>query len=73
MKLGGSKTVKLFEPNPERGKRGDFSKITITMPLDMIEALEAIRMKKKRAKERNADMSSLIREAVANWLSRTEG
>jgi len=54
--------------NPRRGERGGFEKITITMPPEMVEALEDVRRKRKRAKEKNTDISSLIREAVAYWL-----
>lgn len=56
-------------PNPVRGERGNFRGLSITMPEEMIEELESIRRHMKRAREKNADMSSLIREAVAFWLS----
>jgi len=56
--------------NPDRGSRGDFERLTITMHPDMVEALEGIRRQRKRAKEKDSDISSLIREAVAYWLDR---
>lgn len=56
-------------PNPDRGERGNFRGLSITMPIEMIEELESIRTKMRRAREKNADLSSLIREAVAFWLS----
>lgn len=55
-------------PNPDRGNRGDFERLTITMPPEMVDALEDIRRHRKRAKEKNSDISSLIREAVAFWV-----
>ena len=64
------KKAKTLIPNPERGNRGDFERLTITMPPDMVEALELIRRQRKRAKEKNTDLSSLIREAVALWLEK---
>jgi len=60
-----------IEANPARGKRGDFERVTITMPPEMLDALEDIRRKRKRAKEKNSDISSLIREAIVYWLGRT--
>jgi len=62
------KDAKKIVPNPERGQRGDFGKLTITMPPEMIDALEDVRRQRKKAKEKNSDMSSLIREAVSEWL-----
>lgn len=64
------KKPKKIIPNPERGNRGDFEKLTITMPPDMVEALELIRRQRKRAKEKDTDISSLIREAVVYWLEK---
>ena len=64
------KKPKKLVPNPERGNRGDFERLTITMSPEMVEALEMIRRQRKRAKEKDTDISSLIREAVAYWLDR---
>lgn len=61
--------AKKIIPNPERGERGDFGKLSITMPQEMIDALDDIKRQRRRAKEKNGDFSSLIREAVAFWLS----
>ncbi len=61
---------KPLDPNPARGNRGDFEKLTITMPPDMVDALESMRRQRKRAKSGNADLSSIIREAVAFWLQK---
>ncbi len=61
---------KPLDPNPARGSRGDFEKLTITMPPNMVDALENIRRQRKRTKSGNADLSSIIREAVAFWLQK---
>lgn len=61
---------KPLDPNPARGNRGDFEKLTITMPPDMVDSLESIRRQRKRSKSGNADLSSIIREAVAFWLEK---
>ena len=62
---------KPLDPNPARGNRGDFEKLTITMPPDMVDSLENIRRQRKRSKSGNADLSSIIREAVAFWLQQS--
>ena len=62
---------KPLDPNPARGNRGDFEKLTITMPPDMVDTLENIRRQRKRTKSGNADLSSIIREAVAFWLQQS--
>ncbi|WP_298506683.1 hypothetical protein [uncultured Sphaerochaeta sp.] len=59
-----------IEPNPAQGQKGDFERLTITMPMDMVEMLEKIRMQRKRAKQKNTTISSLIREAVVEWLNK---
>lgn len=58
-------------PQPRTGKPGDFEKLTITMPPDMVDSLESIRRQRKRSKSGNADLSSIIREAVAFWLQQS--
>jgi hypothetical protein len=64
------KKPKKLVPNPERGHRGDFERLTITMPPEMVEDLEIIRRQRKRAKEKNTDISRIIREVVAFWLDK---
>lgn len=66
------KKPKKLNPNPARGDRGGFERLTITMPPSMVEALEQIRRQRKRAREKDFDISSLIREAVAFWLEKKD-
>lgn len=58
-----------IEANAPRGERSNFLKVTITLPIEMLEALRNIGMEKKRRGEKDSDVSSLIREAVAAALS----
>jgi hypothetical protein len=72
IKMSMEKKPKKIITNPERGSRGDFERLTITMHPEMVGALEAVRRQRKNAKEKNTEISSLIREAVAFWLSNRE-
>ena len=52
------------EPNPERGDRSDFKKVTITMHPIMIKELRNLGTNRKLLGFKDTDVSSLIREAV---------
>ncbi len=58
----------ITEPNPERGLRGDFLKITITMPAKMLGDLKIFGLRRRANGQKDTDISSLIREAVADLL-----
>jgi len=61
-----------LEANPERGRRGDFLKITVTMPAKMLGDLKTLGMRRRARGEKDTDISSLVREAVIVLL-RNEG
>jgi len=59
-------------PNPPRGERGEdagWERVNLRMPLWMVEGLEDEGKRRRRNREPNRDMSSLIREAVAGLLA----
>lgn len=57
-----------FEANPERGNRGDFLKITVTMPAQMLGDLKSLGLHRRARGEKDTDISSLVREAVSDLL-----
>ena len=54
--------------NPIRGERGDFLKVTITLPPDMLADLNRLGIERKLDGMRDTDVSSLIREALTTFL-----
>ena len=55
-------------PNPGRGDKGGFRKITITLPQWAYESLIQESTRRKIAGERNQLMSALFREAISDYL-----
>lgn len=58
-----------IQANIPRGERANFLKITITIPADMLSVLKNIGIKRKASGQKDSDTSSLIREAVAAFIS----
>ena len=58
------------DPNPERGLRGDFLKITVTIPAKMLGDLKIFGLRRRAKGRKDTDISSLIREAVADLLQK---
>lgn len=56
--------------NPEHGEKGDFVKVTITLPPAVYEILAREATRRKTSKEKNSQMSAIIREALVEKLSR---
>ena len=56
--------------NPAHGEKGDFRKVTITLPPDVLGLLVDEAARRKKAGEKDAQISALIREAVVAMLSR---
>ncbi len=54
--------------NIPRGERSDFIRVTMTMPLDLWMKLKEVGMKRKMNKEKDYDISSLLRESAIYWL-----
>jgi hypothetical protein len=61
-----------LNPNPPRGEKGDFRKITVTIPPDAYEQLIHESARRKIAGQPNQLLSSLLREAVVGYLERLE-
>lgn len=61
-----------YDPNPEKGGRGDFLRVTVTLPEQMVGALQSLGRRRKQNKQSNTTISALIREFVAEGL-RKEG
>ena len=60
-------TAKL-EANPSHGEKGDFIKLTITMPPAVYELIAKEAARRKMAKERDPNISAIIREASVQYL-----
>jgi hypothetical protein len=58
------------QPNPARGQRGDFQKVTITLPLDMLRDLRLLGLARRAEGAKSTGVSELIREAVHDLLER---
>jgi hypothetical protein len=64
----GRRKATIQEPNPERGLRGDFLKITVTIPARMLGDLKTLGLRRRATGQKDTDISSLIREALADLL-----
>jgi len=54
--------------NVPRGERSDFIRVTMTMPLDLWLKLKDVGIKRKANKQKDYDISSLLRESAVYWL-----
>jgi transcriptional regulator of met regulon len=54
--------------NPPHGQKGDFVKVTVTLPPDVYMILSQEVTRRKLAKEPNPRLSAIIREAVVAYL-----
>ena len=57
-------------PNPARGLRGDFHKVTITLPLDTLRELRLLGLTRRAQGATSTGVSELIREAIHDLLER---
>jgi hypothetical protein len=60
----------IVNPNPPRGEKGTFRKVTLTMPQEYYERLIAESARRKILGERNQLISALLREALDLYLQR---
>ena len=67
-----SESQKRLPVNKPRGERSDYLKITITMDVEMLLALKALGLRRKANKKKDTDASSLIREAIADFLDKNK-
>jgi hypothetical protein len=61
-----------LEANPPRGEKGDFRKVSITIPPEAYEKLMQESARRKIAREPNQLLSALVREAVVLYLKGLE-
>jgi transcriptional regulator of met regulon len=59
-------------PNPPYGDKGQFRKLTVTVPPDVYERLIQESARRKIAGESNQLISALLREALSDYLDRIE-
>ena len=59
-----------IEANPPHGEKGDFVKVTITLPPEVYTLIATEATRRKAAKEKGAQISAIIREAVVAVLDR---
>jgi hypothetical protein len=57
-------------PNPARGQRGDFQKVTITLPIDMLRDLRLLGLARRAQGAKSTGISELIRDAIHDLLER---
>ena len=57
-------------PNPARGQRGDFHKVTITLPLDTLRDLRLLGLARRAQGATSTGVSELVREAIHDLLER---
>ena len=57
-------------PNPARGLRGDFHKVTITLPLDTLRDLRLLGLARRAEGATSTGVSELVREAIHDLLER---
>jgi hypothetical protein len=70
-RLGDSESTQLDNGranNSPHGTRGDFRKITVTLPPEAYEQLISEAARRKIAAEPNHLLSALVREALVNYL-----
>src|SRR5215475_12494720 len=61
------------DPNPPRGEKSDFRKVSVTMPPMAYERLVRESARRKIAGEPNQLLSALVREAVIEYLEKLDG
>ena len=57
-------------PNPARGLRGDFHKVTSTLPLDTLRDLRLLGLARRAQGATSTGVSELVREAIHDLLER---
>lgn len=62
--------LKGLEINPPRGERGEFYKISATLPGELFDLLEDEVRARRKARETGANMSVIVREALSEYFQR---
>jgi hypothetical protein len=62
-----------IDPNPPKGEKGDFFKITVSLSPDVYRLISDEVALRKSTKAGNAVVSAIIREAIVKMLERKHG
>jgi transcriptional regulator of met regulon len=73
IEMGVSMKQALVDPNPPYGEKGEFRKITITVPPEIYERLVRESARRKIAGEPNYMVSAMLREAVSKYFEGAAG
>jgi hypothetical protein len=61
-----------LDPNPPRGEKSDFRKLSVTLPPEAYEKLVQESARRKIAGQPNQLLSAVVREAIVEYLKRLE-
>ena len=64
------KNFAVKKENPERGERGDFKRLSLTLPKYMLNSLRSISLTRKIDEHPNYEITSIIREAIASFIEK---
>jgi transcriptional regulator of met regulon len=67
--IGNTKSGNAIDPNPPHGDKGDFRKVTVTLPPAVYEMLIQESFRRKMAREPNSLLASIVRECVVTCLT----
>lgn len=67
------KPARPIEAHAPRGEKGDFLKVTATLSPEVYKLINEEALRRKLAKEPNAQLSAILREAVVAYLGRKRG
>ena len=62
----------ISEANPPHGEKGDFIKVTVTLPPEVYQLIMAEAVRRKMQKQPNPQLSAVIREAVVHYLEQKD-
>ena len=60
-----------IDVNPPKGEKGDFFKVTVTLPPEVLGLLRDESSRRRLNKEKNYEVSTIIREAVVEMLGKS--
>lgn len=58
--------------NPQRGNRGDFKRLSLTLPKEMLDSLRTIGLKRRVNEKPNYELTAIVREALARFIETEE-
>lgn len=59
---------KTMDPNPQKGERGSFSRLSLTLPESMLNTLRSVSLERKITKKKNVEVNAIVREAIAEFI-----